>query len=112
MLYKIKLQTKRAKSTLKNTAVLAQSLAIFAFSCHSFVIKSTQASIAEFKASIIKISIKTLTNNKCSKKLTFKKKLKTIAGIIIQSSILNAISFLNKAKIPSKAYLALFKNDI
>ncbi len=30
----------------------------------------------------------------------------------MQSSILNAISFLNKAKNPSKAYLALFKKMI
>ena len=100
----MKNQEKSASIMEKNTAALAQSLAILAFALKSSVTKSTQASRAEFKN-------KTKAKNKCSIKDRGKNKFSIKAGMIIKSSSLKAISYLSMAKMPSSAYLVLEKKE-
>ncbi len=107
----MKNQEKSASIMEKNTAALAQSLAILAFALKSSVTKSTQASRAEFKDSTISIKNKTKAKNKCSIKDRGKNKFSIKAGMIIKSSSLKAISYLSMAKMPSSAYLVLEKKE-
>lgn len=85
-------QTVVANNMLKNTALEAQSLAIFACLFHFIVTKFTQASMLVLIASAIRIKNKTPINNKCSIKPIGRKKLRIKQGIIMQSSILKAVS--------------------
>lgn len=94
---------------LKNTAAEPQSLAILACLCHCVVTRSTQASILEFSASVMRIKNKTLMSKICSMMLMGRKKLRTTPGITKHSSMRKETSCSRRDLSPCSAYCVFLK---